>query len=165
MSEALTVGVDTASNGAILIDRLGMPPGSIDAHDPFLLERPGDPCSPIWTLCDIELASGRMLVGALRIAPPQPRPGEPPIVRATGLMAAIGKMTVDLLNGSERARANLLGWETLPVRIRLIEEPPYRIAGFSADHPGGVLLHGQWSRPLEPHDLADDLGRYTSQGW
>ena len=153
------------NTAALLIDRQGMPPGRIDEHEPLLEERPGDPTSPIWTWCDIELASGMRLAGGLRLSPPQRRPGEPPVVRATGLMAIMQGRSVDLLSGSERAAAGLTGWETLPVRVRLHDAPPYQVEGVSAEGPRGTLNAGEWSRPLDPRDLASGLERLTPQGW
>lgn len=158
-------GATDMETGMLLIDRHGMPPGRIDEHEPMMAERPGDPTSPVWTRCDVELANGARLTGGLRLSPPQKRPGEPPVVRATGLMAIVRGRSVDLMCGSERAAAGLVGWETLPVRVRLQDAPPYQVEGMSEVGPRAPLRAREWSRPLDPRDLANELQRLSPRGW
>jgi len=140
----------------LLIDRPGYAPASLDAAAPIVMERSGDPTSPAWVMCDIETASGRCFMGAVRMTPPQERRGAAQVTRLTGILALSDAISVDLLCARERGRTGMAAWETIPLRIRLIEHPPYDLPGLDPASHEIALARGVWTRELEPIDFSDD---------
>jgi len=139
--------------------------GSLDEAKPMFAERPGNDASPIWILCEVLLACGEMLKGGVRISPPRREAGAVPRTVPSGIIANIGGADVDILSGSERARASLLAHQVLPLRIRLAATPPIPVTGLHPDSPSRELEAGEWSRPLSPADMCCDLTRLTMPGF
>lgn len=140
-------------------------PALIGDDEPVVVERPGDPTSSVWILCDIELANHRHLLGAVRITPPQEYLGAPKITRTTGILALVGDVAVDLLVGGERARAGLAAHETVPFRLRLRRDPPDFAYEPESRDPRFPLEMGTWTRGLDPVDLAGDVARLAPLAW
>lgn len=150
---------------SFMIDRPGTDPAMVGEGLPMVEERPGDPSSPVWMVCDIELANGRHLLGAVRITPPQKVFGAPKVARTTGILAIVGEHIVDLFSGSERVRAGLAACDTVPLRFRLREDPPCHIAGFNDEDPRIPLEAWMWTRRLQPVDMADDVAKLAPMPW
>lgn len=150
---------------ALTIDRPGHPAAMIGEAMPSVIERPGDPTTPVWTLCDIEIANGRHLLGAVRMTPPQDVFGAPKATRMTGILALVGEHCVNLLIGSERVRVGLAACETVPLRLRLRDEPAYDTYGIDAADGRLPLGRGAWTRRLQPVDLALDVDRLAPMAW
>lgn len=148
----------------IVID--GGPRGAVlGAAMPMIEEGVGGGVGSVWILCDILLASGHTLVGGIRLTPPVQEYGMPKIVRATGLLACVGGVGVDILSGTERARHGKFANEVLPLRIRMVMVPPIPITGLHPASPDRPLAAGEWSRPLSPIDLAADVQALAPIGY
>lgn len=115
-------------------------------------------------LCRIHLPCGTDHMGGVRLSPPSRRPGDSPLARATGIVADINGVGIDILSGSERGRVGLLAHQALPLRIMLIAESPIKVIGLHQDSPTLPLEPGTWSRPLSHVDLAPDLRRLSPLG-
>lgn len=149
----------------LLVERPGLGPERLDVLRPHVEERPGDPSGPIWTMCEIDTANSTRFIGAVRLTPPQDARGAARITRMTGLLAHHKGMTLDLLRGGERSRTGLAAWETLPLRIRFLVDPPFAVLGMDGRGPGIPLVRGVWTRPLDPVDLAEDASRLAPFSW
>lgn len=120
-------------------------------------ERPEYQHTAHWVLCDVRLANGMIVEGALRLTPPQPGRINPKITRATAIVAHLGGLHIDLVRNGERQRVRLASGDTFPLRVRLGEMPPNPITGLMPGHPDMELPTGAWSRPLNPMDFIHDV--------
>lgn len=149
----------------IVIDRPNGTTAVLGGGDRVLEERVGSPISPIWMLSDIQLASGRMLIGGIRLTPPQGGMFDPQVVRATGILAYVSGRSIDLLVARERRMVGIVASEAIPLRIRFHEDAPIDLPGFDLAGPAVPLRRGVWSRPLVPIDLALDVTRLAPLAW
>lgn len=120
-------------------------------------ERPDYQHTAHWVLCDVRLAKGIIVEGAMRLTPPQPGRINPKITRATAIVAHFDGRHVDLVRNGERQRVRLASGDTFPLRVRLAEDPPNPITGLMPGHPDEALPIGAWSRPLNPGDFIQDV--------
>jgi hypothetical protein len=150
---------------SLLIERTGTDPVYISAENPIVIERPGDDLSPVWMMCDIEIACGRYLVGAVRFTPPQIFRGAPAIPRTTAILAIVNNISVNLLSGTERARAGLSACQTIPLKFRLREKPPFITLGLDGTDPSLPLEPWIWTKEMDPVDLADDVTKLAPMAW